>query len=617
MYEKVYSKKNKLMVLPKIVPIPISPSISIPTTLFDFRTVLGDMLCNDDIMRNLLFYDDNDPTKVHPGSSDVGEIITSDVFLNTASRLCIDKENDVLFPIIMYNDEVNLDVNGKLQLDPLSFTFGRLPLEIRNQPNAWRFLGFLNHVKAYQTNYDISAKFKMHVIHECLKQIFKSIKSIQKEGGIPFDLKLKNGTTRSVILKIYLQFVIGDTKGHNMLCCKKDTTSLKTPQLVRDCCVSPMESDNPYHICKYRTKTYVKEHKLSKTLDNISFHDVDNAFEDLDMGDEIHGIYGGTCGEPLHIFEMQLLELLTGVFNNTLSVSSTHILQKTIIDLVPIAGRSSVRDEYFCLSAFREGLTTSKLLTGRERHARLFTMFIALMCSDCSQRIIENAGKNDPKEKRYGKNKLQKWLSLIEDTLIFMKWIRKKEHKREDLYNPEYWNQHDKDCEIPVIIEISDQMTMNSPAHKAVSKYMMQYKTLVKRNEGNELKIPKFHIVIHIPRNILRHGGVQNYDGSRPESIAKDIAKSPGLRTQRQHKSFCYQTAVRYHEDITITEAERLFNEHSYGEESSYSYFSALNKNSLDNELEYKNCEVEMENSLQNIKFQGSNFSLSLRFKVK
>ena len=613
MYEKVHSKKNKTMVLPKIVPIPISPSMSIPTTLFDFRTVLADMLCNDDIMDNLLFYDYTDPTKIHPGSSNVGEIITSDVFLNTAKRLCTDRNKDVLFPIIMYNDEVNLDVNGKLQLDPLSFTFGRLPLEIRNQPNAWRFLGFLNHVKQYQSNIEITSKFKMEVIHKCLEEMFRSIKSIQKSGGIPFDLKLKNGTTHNVVLKVYLQFVIGDTKGHNMLCCKKDTTSLKTPQLVRDCCVSPEDSDKPYHQCKFRTKSYVNQHKLSKSLDSISFHDVQNAFEDMDMGDNIHGIYGGTCGEPLHIFEMQLLELLTGVFNNTLSSSSSQVLQKSIIHLVPIAGRNSLREEYFCLSAFREGLTTSKLLTGRERQARLFVIYLALMCSDCSRMIIDNSAKNDTKDKPYGRNKLQKWLNLIEDSLIFMKWIRKKEHKREDLYNPEYWKHHDKECDIPVIIEISDEMTLNSPAQNAVSRYLMQYKKLVKRNEGNELKIPKYHIVIHIPRNIIRHGGVQNYDGSRPESIAKDIAKSPGLRTQKQHKSFCYQTAVRYHEDLTVAEAERLFN-HQSDEETTYSYFSSSGVNKSESVIESIDNEKEFTTLSNKFRFQGSNFSLFLRF---
>ena len=34
------------------------------------------------------------------------------------------------------------------------------------------------------------------------------LKEIQKEGGIPFDLKLKNGKTMKVNLILYVQFVI-------------------------------------------------------------------------------------------------------------------------------------------------------------------------------------------------------------------------------------------------------------------------------------------------------------------------------------------------------------------------------------------------------------------------
>ena len=66
---------------------------------------------------------------------------------------------------------------------------------------------------------------------------------------------------------------------------------------------------------------------------------------------------------------------------------------------------------------------------------------------------------------------------------------------------------------------------------------------MIKRS-GNGLKIPKFHLMLHLVRNICRHGAVPNYDGSRPESIAKELAKTPGIRTQRHHKSITLQTAI-------------------------------------------------------------------------
>ena len=50
--------------------------------------------------------------------------ITSDVFFNAHKRLCKKDSNDLLFPLLMYNDEICFDSYGKLKLDPFSITFG-------------------------------------------------------------------------------------------------------------------------------------------------------------------------------------------------------------------------------------------------------------------------------------------------------------------------------------------------------------------------------------------------------------------------------------------------------------------------------------------------------------
>ena len=289
MYEKVHSKKFHDKVLPRELTIPITPTTHTKVTAFDIREVLADMLSNNNIMSNLLFFDDNNPMSVHPGSSTVGEIVTSDVFLNAAKRLCV-KENDVLFPLIMYSDEVNLDTYYKLKLDPLSFTFGRLPVHIRNQSFAWRYLGFLSTLKSYEYSKDVDAKFKMEIYHRCLSAMLSSLTDIQKEGGIPFNLKLKNGSFCKVNLKLYVQFVIGDTKGHDYLCGRKGSYSLGMAQLLRDCDVSPQNADELNHICKYRTIMEVQELKKVDQCHIISFNNIKNAFDEIDMGDVDHDI---------------------------------------------------------------------------------------------------------------------------------------------------------------------------------------------------------------------------------------------------------------------------------------------------------------------------------------
>ena len=597
-YDKVHSKQYVDIVRPKIVSIPINPTMATFSTIFDFNEVLVDMLMNDDIMSNLLFYDNDNPTSIHPGSSDVGEIITSDVFLNASKRLC-KKQNDVLFPLIMYSDEINVDTYSKLKLDPLSISFGRLPLHIRNQSKAWRYLGFITSLKASETDQKMTAKLKQEIYHKCLFQMVKKLQEIQKEGGIPFKLKMKNGNYHNVNLILYLQFIIGDTKGHDNLCCRMGSYSLGMEQLIRDCNVKPDESDEVFHICKFRTINEVRKLKEMNKCQEISFNNTINAFDGIDMGDKVHGIYGATCGEPLHIMEMQLLELMSGCFCDSLCASSLEVLRQTIVSVVSITESDDFRKEYFTLSPFREGIMSVKNLTGKERHARIFAIFLALMSSDCCMNIMEKPKKNGSLDCSYGKPLLQQWLTLLEDSLILMKWIRKPTHPRKYLYNPNYLNSHQHDSNDPIKVKEDDLMSLDSKAQKAVLSYLSNYKNLVVRNRGNELKIPKFHSMLHLVRNIIRHGSVPNYDGSRPEAIAKELAKAPAKRTQKHHKSISYQTAMKYHQDITFSEALRLHN-NCIPIVTDYSYFNR----------------TEVKPPITNgFKFGGSSFSLKIQFR--
>ena len=122
-YDKVYSKTYKQSTKPRKVSVNVDSKHSIEMVTFDFKEVLIDMLSNDSIMNKILFFDANDPTAVHPRDCEIGEVITSDVFLNAHKRLCLHPD-DVLFPLILYNDEINFDSYSKLSLDPFSMTFG-------------------------------------------------------------------------------------------------------------------------------------------------------------------------------------------------------------------------------------------------------------------------------------------------------------------------------------------------------------------------------------------------------------------------------------------------------------------------------------------------------------
>ena len=561
MYRKIYGKDYEKIVRPKLISVPINQNEKVNATIFDFREVLIDMLSNDDIMNpnHLLFYDHLNPSKIHPASTTpVGEIVTSYTFFRAHKRLC-KNDNDVLWPLIMYNDEINFDKYGKLKLDPFSVSFGRLPIHIRNQAFAWRYFGMIHSIKYYDSENKMDSKTKMKIYHMVLSRLFRSVKEIQEEGGIPFDLPMRDGSTKRVNLIIYTQFVVGDTKGHDYLCGRMGSHSLGMAQHVRDCCVVPNDSDNVWMKCQFRKLSDVTSLQDDEEFNRISFRNINNALYNLEMGDEVHGIFGATNGEPLHLLQMQLLELITIVFTESLYTKSLKQLEKSLRNVVNSVERQTIKSEYLCINAFREGLTKVKNLTGKERHSRLFALYLTLMCSDVVQFISRNPPKND-RRSVVGTDFVKVWFQLIESSLILMQWLKKEIFPRSDLYNEDWFNTWVADnIENNLPPGDDDDMCSESRAQRAMLRYLEKYKQIVVRNTGNELKIPKFHLMKHIIRNIVRNGSVLGIDTSRLEGIAKELGKDPGLQTQRHHKSITFQTACRYHENLTLCEAERLY----------------------------------------------------------
>ena len=83
---------------------------------------------------------------------------------------------------------------------------------------------------------------------------------------------------------------------------------------------------------------------------------------------------------------------------------------------------------------------------------------------------------------------------------------------------------------------------------EAVVNFMKQFKSVVKREEGAKLKFPKFHELMHICRDILRHGPPRGYDTCPVESNHRPL-KALAQNTQRIQSRFEKQTADRLFED--------------------------------------------------------------------
>lgn len=82
------------------------------------------------------------------------------------------------------------------------------------------------------------------------------------------------------------------------------------------------------------------------------------------------------------------------------------------------------------------------------------------------------------------------------------------------------------------------------------------YKNVVSRTIGMAMKISKFHLAGHHPRDIERFGPAHSWDSSNGESNHigfKDAAR----HTQRNTRQLDQQTAVRHHESSVIDRAYR------------------------------------------------------------
>lgn len=144
-----------------------------------------------------------------------------------------------------------------------------------------------------------------------------------------------------------------------------------------------------------------------------------------------------------------------------------------------------------------------------------------------------------------GPNCAKKWLKLVEATLGIGKWFKKVSHQK----------------------DMIDTMTLgvqvDSPAQAAARRYLTLFKQVVNCQVGNGLCIVKYHHILHFCWYIERYGCIPNFDGSRPEGIAKTNTKDKFMLTQKQLLTENYQTACRLYESETVAVALNKINSRS------------------------------------------------------
>ena len=522
---------------PNVTAIELSTGRTAAVTTFSFKMGLLSKLMDTTLMTGTnLLLDVEDPFKKNATTDNYGEVNSGRWYSDAYEYLCRGHENTLLIPIALYIDGLNADKFGNISLEPIVAAPLLFKRDIRNKPNCWFTLGYIESLtkvpKEKGKGKKTQSREKLQEYHDMCKYILRELKDIQTSGGISFDLTIDGTTWNNVCGKVAVQFIIGDCKGNDILCGRYGSHSDKVPYLVRDCNVKTEDADDTEHVCQYWVSSGI-ERWNKKQCEDHSFHKINNAFTELCYGGNKHGVFGSTPPEILHQFQLGICQYMIEEFLREIYESSLNELNRYVIAIVAKFSRQSDRS-FPNMDAFRNGLEHVRILKGKEKEARIFMLFVAIMCEDVCENISTTSG-NGAERPAMGMNAMKSWLELCESTMGIGEWMRQKTHSI---------------VSIDGVVDVNNDE--NSPSQIKMRQYMRLYKRVVNRQVGVGMRFTKFHQMLHLVRCIKYNGSLLNCDGSRPESNAKQNTKNHYSCTQKRSESVTYQTAQRLHESTLV-----------------------------------------------------------------
>lgn len=265
-----------------------------------------------------LLVDQNDPFKPPIiGGEDgfLGDVNTGAVHVAAHKEFCTGP-NDLLSELFLFVDKSFVDLKGKCTLEPVMYTTGLYNREFRNQPEAWRPMGYLPNLDHLAPRAD--AKKKLNDYHFCLKIILSEMIEYQKLGGIEWTMML-DGRMQEVRLQIPLSFIIGDTEGHDKLAGRKIDRVTMSNKQCRYCDVDHHDCSNPFVKTKLTMRADIRRLRLEntpqslKTLEQeLSYRQIDDAFDEVVFSDQARGIHGAEPAEVLHAVSLGIEERMIG-----------------------------------------------------------------------------------------------------------------------------------------------------------------------------------------------------------------------------------------------------------------------------------------------------------------
>ena len=528
-YGKHLSKKMEPIVT--LVQLP-SKRGAAPLVKFRVDAMIYDLLSDSNLTKegNMIFErDGRNPFNIS-SSEYYGDFDTSTYYTETMKSLNLDTTKQVLCPIVLYVDEVKLDSYGKLGLEPIVMSLLIYNRKTRNLSKAWRVIGYMPNFTSMFGKRSYTPDDRANDYHFCLNKIIDGIRDIQIERGgydWTFTFQTDDGTSVDHKRKLFfpLAYIIGDTKGHNILCGRYGS-AVNTVCIARDCDAKLETCDDPSIRCNFLQMTKLQE--MSKEeLHRLSFRKLQrNAFEGVWFGSQPYGINGCVPAEPLHQINLGILERIVETFFSIISKNLLSILDHNVAFTCTNFYRQSDRS-YPDMSSFTSGVSQTTRLTGREKVSRVFCIYVVLLTKDFTDSSIDPKCTSN-KVCVMSRKEYNDWVNIFEETLLLTSWIYLERHKKSFF----------KGGRKSIVAE-------------RITRFCNLYKESAARIDGMGLKIVKFHHMFHLWWIIRLYGSLLNVDGSRGESNAIVLTKQPGRKTQMRHAIINLQTATeRFKRDL-------------------------------------------------------------------
>ena len=292
-------------------------NVDVMVTTIDAKAAIMSLLNDRDLMRacNLNWFDDDhkvdifsaplssaealelafrsgtadDLTRPDP-HAETNDYQFIDVLSGTEARRVYDykvkvRGKEMIVPIIEFIDKTHIDRHGRACQEPVCITLGIFKKEVREQPYAWRAIGYVPnqsmHVTAKSSHgksIDYHAVLRHIHVKSGLAELMKKPVYWEFPAGID-----AGGVPRKGLLHFYFGFLTGDTEGNDKASGHYTCRSSRVSHLCRKCNTDFQHISDPFFTFQLLDKATISS---KSTCNDFSFHYIPDgtAFDVLDFG---------------------------------------------------------------------------------------------------------------------------------------------------------------------------------------------------------------------------------------------------------------------------------------------------------------------------------------------